>query len=80
MKALQPHNVSEFCDVTVTPDLFSIKIISNDPYSQQFAVRVAEFAKFCNREHPMFDLKTCRRILRRTRPPRINSSCSRVSN
>ena len=54
MKALQPHNLSEFCDVTITPDLFSIKISSTDVYSQQYAVRVAEFGKFCKREHPLF--------------------------
>ena len=54
MKALQPHNLSEFCDVEITPKLFSVKIIGNDHYSQQYAVRVAEFAKFCNRDHPMF--------------------------
>lgn len=54
MKALQPHNLSEFCDVEITPNLFSVKIIGNDSYSQQYAIRVADFAKFCKREHPMF--------------------------
>lgn len=54
MKALQPHNLSEFCDVEITPNLFSVKIIGTDTRSQQYAIRVAEFAKFCKREHPMF--------------------------
>ena len=54
MKALQPHNLSEFCDVEITPKLFSVKIIGNVHYSQQDAGRVAEFAKFCKRDHPMF--------------------------
>lgn len=53
-KAFQPHNLADFADVTVTPDIFSVKICEMNTESQQFMVRVADFAKECNREHPIF--------------------------
>lgn len=49
-KALQPHNLADFADVTVTPGVFSVKICEMSIESQQFMVRVSNVPK----DHPIF--------------------------
>lgn len=52
-KALQPYNLADVADITITPDVFSVKVIEMSLASQQLNARVTEFSK-TNPEHSLF--------------------------
>lgn len=52
-KALQPYNLADIADITITPDVFSVKVIEMSVASQQFNARVADFCK-SHPKHPSF--------------------------
>ena len=52
-KALQPYNLADVADITITPDVFSVKVIEMNRGSQQFNARVSDFSKL-QPEHSVF--------------------------
>lgn len=53
MKAFAPHNLADFSDIEITPELFSVKICQVAGHSQQFQLRNGDFYK-THPKHPAF--------------------------